>query len=507
MSRLAPEVSRAAVLGAVGGFLACALAILLLPAVRSELVSDVAQMTAAGVACLTTARYARGCRDPWLRAAWVLLSAACASWCAGQAYWTWAARGAAVPFPSAADVGFLGFSLLALLALLLHPAPGGPTARWQRAWDAVMTATAIGLISWCTTVAAVVTDSAGLTLLARTLLLAYPLGDVVLIVLVVLLLGRTRDARTALDLVGLGVVGLSVADSAFIYLAATDSYTSGLVDLGWLGGFLLIAVAGTCTPPAAAADEAGHVRDRDSRASTSLLPYLPVALASTVVLFGALTGRPLRPGEQVAGVVVVGALLARQYLTLRDNTRLAGHLAARERQLRHQAFHDALTGLANRSLFTDRLEHALRLHARDLRRVSVIFLDLDDFKLVNDTFGHAAGDQLLVRVAERLTGALRSGDTVARWAGDEFAVLLEDSGDPLDSAGRLLAALGVPFTVDGQTVPVHSSIGVCSLEPGNGPVSAEALLARADTAMYRAKRAGKNRVVQATPDQDELAPR
>jgi GGDEF domain-containing protein len=298
-----------------------------------------------------------------------------------------------------------------------------------------MTATAIGLISWCTTVAAVVTDSAGLTLLARTLLLAYPLGDVVLIVLVVLLLGRTRGARTALDLVGLGMVGLSVADSAFIFLAATDSYTSGLVDLGWLGGFLLIAVAGTCTPPAAAADEAGHVRDRDSRASTSLLPYLPVALASTVVLFGALTGRPLRPGEQVAGVVVVGALLARQYLTLRDNTRLAGHLAARERQLRHQAFHDALTGLANRSLFTDRLEHALRLHARDLRRVSVIFLDLDDFKLVNDTFGHAAGDQLLVRVAERLTGALRSGDTVARWAGDEFAVLLEDSGDPLDSAG------------------------------------------------------------------------
>ena len=110
-------------------------------------------------------------------------------------------------------------------------------------------------------------------------------------------------------------------------------------------------------------------------------------------------------------------------------------------------------------------------------------------------------------MAERLTGALRSGDTVARWAGDEFAVLLEDSGDPLDSAGRLLAALGVPFTVDGQTVPVHTSIGVCSLEPGNGPVSAEALLARADTAMYRAKRAGKNRVVQATPDQDELAPR
>ena len=164
-------------------------------------------------------------------------------------------------------------------------------------------------------------------------------------------------------------------------------------------------------------------------------------------------------------------------------------------ELRHLAFHDPLTGLANRALFRDRLEHALELHGRDLRGVTVVFLDLDDFKTVNDTLGHGAGDELLSRVSERITGALRGGDTIARLGGDEFAVLLEDGGDGLVSAARIAEALETPFVLAGRTLQVRASIGVCALEPADPSVSADTLLAGADAAMYRAKHSGKARVV------------
>ncbi len=121
---------------------------------------------------------------------------------------------------------------------------------------------------------------------------------------------------------------------------------------------------------------------------------------------------------------------------------------ALEDELKHQAFHDALSGLANRALFLDRLEHALARAARSQSLLAVLFLDLDDFKLVNDSFGHAAGDDLLVAVAGRLTKSLRAGDTAARFGGDEFAVLLEEiSGleEASQVAERIIAELRVPL--------------------------------------------------------------
>jgi diguanylate cyclase (GGDEF)-like protein/PAS domain S-box-containing protein len=176
-------------------------------------------------------------------------------------------------------------------------------------------------------------------------------------------------------------------------------------------------------------------------------------------------------------------------LTLRDIT----ERKRLEDELKHQAFHDALSGLANRALFRDRLEHASVRANRSQTSLAVLFLDLDDFKLVNDSLGHAAGDDLLVAVAARLTGALRTGDTGARFGGDEFAVLLEEINDPEDAcqvAQRLLVDLRPPFSIMDRAVRVHVSIGVAYSKFGEeGPA---ALLQAADVAMYAAKARGKD---------------
>ncbi len=167
---------------------------------------------------------------------------------------------------------------------------------------------------------------------------------------------------------------------------------------------------------------------------------------------------------------------------------------ALEDELKHQAFHDSLSGLANRALFLDRLEHALARAARSQSLLAVLFLDLDDFKLVNDSFGHAAGDDLLVAVAGRLTKSLRVGDTAARFGGDEFAVLLEEvSGfeEANQVAERIITALRVPLTVEDHQVQVHASIGI-AVSPAGAEGPAE-LLQAADVAMYSAKSRGKGR--------------
>ncbi|MEG5212326.1 EAL domain-containing protein [Microcoleus sp. ARI1-A1] len=166
-----------------------------------------------------------------------------------------------------------------------------------------------------------------------------------------------------------------------------------------------------------------------------------------------------------------------------------------EEQLLHDAFHDALTGLPNRSLFTDRLEHALRLGKRRKDYLfAVLFLDLDRFKVVNDSLGHAIGDQLLVAIARRLETCLRAGDTVARLGGDEFVLLLEDIdgvNEVTNIVNRLQKTITSPILLDGHEVFITASIGI-ALSSGEyeEPTS---LLRDADTAMYRAKELGRAR--------------
>ena len=167
-----------------------------------------------------------------------------------------------------------------------------------------------------------------------------------------------------------------------------------------------------------------------------------------------------------------------------------------EAELEHQAFHDPLTGLPNRALFADRLDHAFSHRARTGLDASVLFLDLDHFKTINDRLGHHAGDQLLIEVARRLSSVVRTGDTVARLGGDEFAVLIEHSPDPLDDArgvaDRALEALRQPVEFGRSSITVTASIGIA---PGTAESTPSSMLRDADTAMYHAKAAGRGRAV------------
>jgi diguanylate cyclase (GGDEF)-like protein len=165
---------------------------------------------------------------------------------------------------------------------------------------------------------------------------------------------------------------------------------------------------------------------------------------------------------------------------------------ALEAQLAHQATHDPLTGLPNRALFHDRLDHALGRARREWQACAVLFLDLDRFKTVNDSLGHAAGDRLLIAVATRLQGCLRDGDTVARLGGDEFAILMEGVADPVEPlrvAERILATLQEPLPLDGRELVATASVGIAlSTDSEDTPAD---LLRFADVALYRAKEAGR----------------
>jgi diguanylate cyclase (GGDEF)-like protein/PAS domain S-box-containing protein len=187
---------------------------------------------------------------------------------------------------------------------------------------------------------------------------------------------------------------------------------------------------------------------------------------------------------------LVGRVLCVQDITVRKQL---------EARLHRAALHDPLTDLPNRRLLLDRLEHGLALAERVNTAVAVLFIDLDGFKLVNDSYGHQAGDQLLVRSADRLRGCLRDADTLARLGGDEFVVLLEgvsDSRQATASAQRMLHVLARPFKLDRATVHISASIGI-ALGHGGRPQS---LLHAADAAMYKAKNIGPGQMATSDPD-------
>jgi diguanylate cyclase (GGDEF)-like protein len=478
-------------------------------------VDDAMQLSAGvgAVVCgVLVARRVRG-HQRWWR---VLVAIGMTGWSLGQCVWSWyqLIDGRGLPSPSLADVGYLSFPVFALAALfVLARARIRPDReRWQPAqWTAHFGVAVVldGLI--VTGSLFILTWTAALGQLVRAtapdkptwaVAISYPLSDLVIVVVAVLLVvfdRVDRPYRTNLLLAAVGIVALAASDSVFAYLVSIGAESmKPWSDGGFVLGPLFIAFALLVTPGQRRHDDVSPAGGVDWWQLA--LPYVPVTAVALLITGQLLAGAGPDGVEVFVGVLVVFLVLARQLLSLLDNRLLLRRVYDGQQQLTHQAYHDPLTGLANRALFADRLDRAVETVDRPL---VLIFVDLDDFKEVNDRFGHAGGDVLLHAVAQRLLSCVRAGDTVARLGGDEFAILLEGEVDaPQAVADRIQGALRRPFAVHGTLVPVRASMGLVVPDPAEPLVTSDVLLGRADTSMYAGKRLGKDTTVVYRPSQD-----
>ena len=585
---------------------------------RTRALSDFGLMAAAlgaGAVCFLRARMEHG--RP--RLFWRLIGASALSWGIGQTIWTWyeVVQGREVPFPSPADVGYLCAVPLAAAGLLMLPT-GSATGvgRARTLIDGAMIAGSALLTSWVF-VLRIAFEREG-SLFSHTISLLYPIGDVIVVTIVLYVVLRTRQSglktSAPILLIGVGLLGLAFSDSAFTYLTATDQYSSGsLTGIGWFCGFTLILLAAI---QPRVIGEFGNEPVND-RLSGMWLPYAAVFVAVASSSFELVRSGNVTSFVSWVRTGMIVAIVIRQILTLRENRALTGRLEARLHELRaseqrfealaqhssdvvtvvdpdgtvtyqsesmerlfgysaeaihgtclgdileprsaervlaalrdvaaerqgvrvlelevkhasgrlchaemtmtnllanpsvggivlntrdmserkvlqdqlvHEASHDSLTALANRSLFRDRVDKELRQNDDRPAKLTILFLDLDGFKEVNDSLGHAMGDVLLIQVAERLRSCVRPVDTVARLGGDEFAVLIADKSSERDGAAvadRLVRALRDPFKLEGREIYVGASIGIAATD--HDVDDADHLLRNADLAMYRAKASG-----------------
>jgi diguanylate cyclase (GGDEF)-like protein len=442
------------------------------------------------------------------RLAWYQLGAASASWAIGEGVWCWyqLGRNIEVPFPSLADLFFLlAVPFMAGGVVLLGEASGAVTRSLRALIDGAIIAGSLLFVSWATALGTAI-DAGGESPFAKVVGLAYPVGDVITATVALTALTRARGRyRGHLALLAAGVISLAVSDSMFAYLTQNGSFGNGnWLDTGWVLGFLLIGLA-SLLPEQHGAEEAEDpkpLRTTHSSQSTPqlILPYVPLACAGATAAIKEFAGHPIGGGLFAIGVVTTTLVMARQLVTLSDNRRLnralessVDELQSREVELARQAFHDPLTGLFNRALFSDRLNHALERQLRDHGTIAVMLCDLDDFKSVNDTLGHPAGDEVLRQVATRLEASVRQADTISRFGGDEFALLLENvaaTEDAIRAVERIGQMLRSPLKVSGTELVTTASVGiVLATSPGT---TADELLRDADIALYEAKYSGKS---------------
>jgi diguanylate cyclase (GGDEF)-like protein len=444
-----------------------------------------------GVAAIWTAwRASQRCSaSPRLRFAWRLLSLASVSYLLGDIAQTIYELSGPSPYPSGADAFYLMFYPLMLWGLLRFAVGHRSVAdRVRLGLDlAVVAIGGSAVVLYVVLGPTAVAGSA--SALTGIVSIAYPVGDMVLLVGLASLLLRQANpsAGRALQFMATGLLFFVAADVIYGYMNFHSGYQGGdPVDTLWMVAIAFFAVAGSAQQTAAASPE---LLAQAPRQHASWPPYLAIALGFGLLIF-ALRHNPIFPDLSLALVSVLLALLVsvRQFLAQRD-------LLLTQEQLSHLSLHDALTGLPNRILVYDRAERMLARARREQAPAAALYVDIDGFKRVNDSFGHAAGDELLTVVSERLRGSMRESDTVGRLGGDEFAVLVEHSefdASPELIAERLLDVLQQPIELaaaGGRSVSISASIGIAY----GMQTSAEELLRDADFALYEAKRAGKHR--------------
>ena len=446
---------------------------------------------------VTAARRTRGIVRTWR----LLVIAAMTSWLLGEAFW-WLSdgqEGEAAPLP--AVVAYFGPPILSFVAMaLLVQSSGWPNGRRGGAPPGAVAIAALdGLVAAAAFSILVFLGGLGVTTtyaLPRsydgTVVAAYSVLELVVVVLAVLAATSYRrdrlHRRNYLVLAG-GIVLIAGSDRLIAYL-----WSIGVHDPDVWGG------AGNILGPLMIAYAVLELRPQGSRDAVMdwaqlVWPYF--GFLSIVILCGThvLIGFPLPSPVVWLGMAMVVLVSARQIVAMVAARQLTLRLYEAQRRLAHQVNHDALTGLPNRLLFGQRLDAAIR----DGRFV-LIFVDVDDFKEVNDQFGHAAGDVLLRAVGERLRRSVGPSDTLARIGGDEFAILIETDDDPPEVvADRLRVALRDPFAVHGSSVRVRASMGVVQHEANDPTPTPDELMRQADISMYAGKRLGKDTAVVYSP--------
>jgi diguanylate cyclase len=489
--RRLPAVRAWAVLLAVG-----------LAAIGAYYLLPEAGIAQAVVLCLVNATgavaaYRAGARSRGLiRLVWTSLGAAMTlSTLANISYYGFPLAGSVLPFPSAVDALWLLTYPCFIVALFALAYQHRGDDKVGNALDAMILVVAGSTLMWEFVLAPEV-HSTGLPPLAHLVATLYPTMDLLVFAMLVRLLvssGRNGSMRL---LVG-SFVFLLTADVVYAVMLSDGSYGfGGATDGLWMASYLLIGVA-ALHPTATALPESTA---SNNRVSPGRLAFLGASLLVGPALLAT------HPDEVTSVACLSGIsfllVIARMTWLNRRLVSVSMEVERKTDELHHQAMHDGLTGLPNRALILDRIDQALARSRRQQAPIAVLFLDLDGFKGINDTFGHAAGDQVLRAVSARLTALLRAGDTVGRLGGDEFVVVVEglslDAG-PEVIADRIRDVLAEAFHVgrgDGVTVHVKASIGIAvGLRD-----TAEDLLHDADVALYAAKDAGRGRYVLFAPE-------
>ena len=444
----------------------------------------------------------------WTGRQWValLLGLGILSECIGQAFFTYYDVHAISQFPTWADAGFLSEYPLLLLGILFLPTrPLTKITRSRVLLDGLMIMVAVITCSWYFVLGPNVLQG-NESLFAKLISAAYPCSDLVLMLCLLLLASKASGpaSRLTIWLLSFGLACIVVSDSIYGYLTLHGTYTTGnLSDLGFPIGFMCIglAVQALNTPPVETAQAPSNpIAQKDTLSIRyALLPYILMPTVVVLALYVWHSGGTdsLALGVYQGSILLIILVFLRQILTIRETHTLNGSLQQANAQLEALATMDALTGLPNHRALVGICDQELERTQRYSRSCSLLFLDIDHFKALNDGYGHAAGDTVLYEFANLVQKTLRGIDTIGRWGGEEFVAILPEA----DMEEAVFAAERVRLAVSEYVFPVGGGIRLtCSVglvTSSDALHERDPLLNAADQAMYAAKKLGRNQVRKA----------
>jgi diguanylate cyclase (GGDEF)-like protein len=455
------------------------------------------QLTYLGIGVLAVLAILVGTRlhRPPRRRAWIALAASQALWVLADLVGD--VQEAVAPtdaFPTVADIFYLaGYPVLGL-SLFLMTRGRRPPRDLEGLLDSLTVAVGLYLLCWVL-LARPTLANAHESWLSAVVGAAYPLLDITIIAMLVALVITPSSRRMALRLLAASVVLVITADTAATALGLLSLGSTEPIDFLWLLSYVVIGAAALHPSmyELSAASPTGELRVGLRRRIATALAVM-VAPGTLAVQHAFDLPLDLWP-VVLASVVMFLLVVARMNVAMQQIIAANENRDRAQRELAHQAAHDSLTGLPNRAQALHLVGASLSRAQRSGAMVGLLFVDLDAFKSVNDTYGHRAGDEVLCAVAQRMQQVVRAGDLVARLGGDEFVVLLEPVVDEKSAVAvgqRLIAEVSKPVTLSGgHLVRVGASVGVAISQ--DGTTDADLLVVEADTAAYRAKNLGRGR--------------